>query len=74
MTHALAHAWVRGCTPGAWWSPAAGAHQELLLRRLRAALRLPISAAPQPRYATVRGLMRLCPQPDLAAGLAPHVR
>lgn len=47
-----------------------GAHQELLLRRLRAALRLPISAAPQPQYATVRGLMRLCLRPDLAAGPA----
>ncbi|WP_214107998.1 rod shape-determining protein [Acrocarpospora catenulata] len=47
-----------------------GAHQELLLSRLRATLRLPISAAPQPQHATVRGLMRLCLQPSLAASLA----
>ncbi|MBB6474347.1 actin-like ATPase involved in cell morphogenesis [Sphaerisporangium rubeum] len=47
-----------------------GAHQELLLRRLRAVLRLQVSAAPQPQHATVRGLMRLCLQPALAAGLA----
>ncbi|MEU4403020.1 hypothetical protein AB0F88_00755 [Streptosporangium sp. NPDC023963] len=45
-----------------------------LLRRLRAALRLPVSAAPQPQHATVRGLMRLCLQPALAAGLAPSAR
>lgn len=51
-----------------------GAHQELLLRRLRATLRLPVSAAPQPQHATVRGLMRLCLQPDLAAGLALSAR
>ncbi|MEW9550703.1 rod shape-determining protein [Nonomuraea sp. NPDC050783] len=47
-----------------------GAHQELLLRRLRAAVRLPVSAAAQPQHATVRGLMRLCLQPSLASGLA----
>ncbi|MEU4534449.1 hypothetical protein AB0G15_06260 [Streptosporangium sp. NPDC023825] len=43
--------------------------------RLRAALRLPVSAAPQPQHATVRGLMRLCLQPAaLAAGLALSAR
>ncbi|MFB4263751.1 rod shape-determining protein [Nonomuraea sp. GTA35] len=44
-----------------------GARQERLLRRLRASVRLPISVAAQPQHATVRGLMRLCLQPDLAA-------
>jgi actin-like ATPase involved in cell morphogenesis len=51
-----------------------GAHQELLLRRLRATMRLPVSAAPQPQHVTVRGLMRLCLQPALAAGLALSAR
>lgn len=51
-----------------------GAHQELLLRRLRATLRLPVSAAPQPQHATVRGLMRLCLRPALAAGLTSTAR
>ncbi|WP_043625766.1 rod shape-determining protein [Nonomuraea candida] len=51
-----------------------GAHQELLLHRLRAALRLPAGAAPQPQHATVRGLMRLCLSPALAAGLVPSAR
>ncbi|SDL94112.1 MreB/Mbl protein [Nonomuraea maritima] len=51
-----------------------GAQQEVLLRRLRAVLRLPVGAAPQPQHATVRGLMRLCLQPALAAGLAASAR
>lgn len=51
-----------------------GAQQELLLRRLRAALRLPVSAAPQPQHATIRGLMRLCLQPELASGLTLSTR
>ncbi|MEV4115698.1 rod shape-determining protein [Nonomuraea sp. NPDC049695] len=51
-----------------------GAHQELLLRRLRAALRLPVSAAPQPQHATVRGLMRLCLRPALAGDLGRRAR
>ncbi|MFD1540469.1 hypothetical protein [Nonomuraea guangzhouensis] len=51
-----------------------GAHQEHLLRRLRVALRMPVTAAPKPQYATVRGLMRLCLQPALAAGSALSAR
>ncbi|MEU6716107.1 rod shape-determining protein [Nonomuraea sp. NPDC046802] len=47
-----------------------GAYQEQLLGRLRAALRMPVTAAPQPQHATVRGLMRLCLQPALASGPA----
>lgn len=46
-----------------------GAQQAQLLRRLHAALRLPISAPPEPQHATIRGLTRLCLQPALAAGL-----
>ncbi|MEU7837217.1 MULTISPECIES: rod shape-determining protein [unclassified Nonomuraea] len=51
-----------------------GAHQEQLLARLRAALRLPVTATHQPQHATIRGLMRLCLQPALTAALAPRVR
>ncbi|MEU8364716.1 rod shape-determining protein [Nonomuraea sp. NPDC048882] len=51
-----------------------GAQQELLLRRLRGALRLPVSAAPQPQHATIRGLMRLCLQPELASSQALSTR
>ncbi|MEV6036532.1 rod shape-determining protein [Nonomuraea sp. NPDC052116] len=51
-----------------------GAHQELLLSRLRTALRLRISVAPQPQHATIRGLMRLCLQPALAEGLGLRAR
>ncbi|MEV0228747.1 rod shape-determining protein [Nonomuraea sp. NPDC050786] len=51
-----------------------GAQQELLLRRLRATLRLPVNAALQPQHVTVRGLMRLCLQPALAAAHAPPAR
>ncbi|MEU8382948.1 rod shape-determining protein [Streptosporangium sp. NPDC048865] len=51
-----------------------GAHQELLLHRLRATLRLPVRAASQPQHATVRGLMRLCLRPALAAGLTLSAR
>ncbi|MET7338655.1 rod shape-determining protein [Nonomuraea sp. NPDC005650] len=47
-----------------------GAQQEQLLRRLHAALRMPVTAAPQPQHATIRGLMRLCLQPALAGGPA----
>ncbi|MEV0627875.1 rod shape-determining protein [Nonomuraea wenchangensis] len=47
-----------------------GAREDLLLRRLRGTLRLPVEVAAQPQYATVRGLMRLCLQPSLASGLA----
>ncbi|MFD0477208.1 hypothetical protein ACFQ0B_60120 [Nonomuraea thailandensis] len=48
-----------------------GARQEELLRRLRGSVRLPISVATQPQHATVRGLMRLCLQPSLAARARP---
>jgi actin-like ATPase involved in cell morphogenesis len=51
-----------------------GAQQAQLLHRLLAALRMPISAAPEPQHATLRGLMRLCLQPALAAGLARRTR
>ncbi|WP_431930309.1 rod shape-determining protein [Nonomuraea jabiensis] len=51
-----------------------GAHQEQLLSRLRAALRLPINVAPQPQHATIRGLMRLCLQPALAEDLGLGAR
>ncbi|UBU11499.1 rod shape-determining protein [Nonomuraea gerenzanensis] len=51
-----------------------GAHHVHLLRRLRAALRAPVTAAPEPQYAIVRGLMRLCLRPDLAGDPAPPVR
>ncbi|NRQ33832.1 hypothetical protein HII36_18525 [Nonomuraea sp. NN258] len=51
-----------------------GGQHEVLLRRLRTALRLPVSVATQPQHATVRGLMRLCLQPALAAGLTPLAR
>ncbi|MEU6787322.1 rod shape-determining protein [Nonomuraea angiospora] len=51
-----------------------GAHQELLLSRLRTALRLRITVAPQPQHATIRGLMRLCLQPALAGGLGLRAR
>ncbi|NJP96985.1 hypothetical protein HCN51_47480 [Nonomuraea sp. FMUSA5-5] len=51
-----------------------GAHHEHLLRRLRTALRAPVAAAPQPQYAIVRGLMRLCLQPALAGHPASPAR
>ncbi|MGW0073201.1 hypothetical protein ACWDUI_37765, partial [Streptosporangium sandarakinum] len=44
-----------------------GARQERLLERLRAALRVPVGAAPEPEHATIRGLVGLCPQPVPAA-------
>lgn len=51
-----------------------GARQARLLHRLRAALRMPISTAPEPAHATIRGLMRLCEQPALAARITARGR
>ncbi|MFF0311795.1 rod shape-determining protein [Streptosporangium sp. NPDC004379] len=44
-----------------------GARQAPLLERLRAALRVPVGAAPEPGHATIRGLVSLCLRPDLEA-------
>ncbi|GII85733.1 hypothetical protein Ssi03_37230 [Sphaerisporangium siamense] len=49
-----------------------GAQQAELLHRLRTALRMPVSPAPDPQHATIRGLTRLCLQPALAAQLTSH--
>ncbi|MEV0151784.1 MULTISPECIES: hypothetical protein [unclassified Nonomuraea] len=51
-----------------------GAQQGQLLHRLHTALRMPVSAAPGPAHATIRGLTRLCLQPALAAGIAARGR
>ncbi|MEO3796456.1 rod shape-determining protein [Nonomuraea sp. B10E15] len=51
-----------------------GALQAQLLSRLDTVLRMPVSTPPEPQHVTVRGLMRLCLQPALAAGLAARGR
>ncbi|MFI6787383.1 rod shape-determining protein [Nonomuraea sp. NPDC050383] len=51
-----------------------GAQQGQLLHRLHTALRMPVTAAPHPAHATIRGLTRLCLQPALAAGIAARGR
>ncbi|KAB8193048.1 hypothetical protein FH608_022200 [Nonomuraea phyllanthi] len=51
-----------------------GAQQEQLLQRLRAVLRIPVSATPEPQHATIRGLTRLCLQPALAGRVTAQGR
>ncbi|MER7502712.1 rod shape-determining protein [Nonomuraea pusilla] len=51
-----------------------GAPQAELAHRLRGELRMPVTVAPEPAHATIRGLVRLCLEPALAARVTARGR